>query len=401
MDRRLLPSLVAANLVLAVMYAAVAGVLVPAQVARAAPEDKEAVLAVIMTASSLLTVLMRPALGVATDRTRSRWGQRSPWLVGGAAGAALALVLLGQASTALAIGVGWLIVQPALNTIEAPLDAVLADRVPESQRPRVSAFFGAGAAVGLAVGAGGAGLLLGFEGIYPALAVLLLATVVAFVLLNPERGTRPRGPSLSLRHAWRSPALRIVFGGRFTLVLGQQLVLGYLLYLVMDRTGAQVEEAGRLVTVLTGVHILAIVTGAVIASRVVGPRRVPWVLVATGLIALGLVIALVWPGIGGLAGYAVVAGAGRGLYLSADLALMLDLLPSPADAGRDLGVLGLATILPQVLAPALAGAVLVLTGGQYSWLFALALVAVATSGAIMARLLRRPYDPEPLPVKRP
>ncbi|UFU02887.1 MFS transporter [Ruania suaedae] len=388
MDRRLLPSLVAANLVLAIMYAAVAGVLVPAQIARAEPENKEAVLAVIMTASSLLTVLMRPVLGVATDRTRSRWGPRSPWLAGGAAGAAIALVLLGQASTAVTIGLGWLIVQPALNAIEAPLDAVLADRVPAGERPRVSAFFGAGAAIGLAVGAGGAGLLVGFDGIHAALAVLLLVTMVAFVLLNPGRITRPRGASLPLRLAWRSRALRIVFGGRFALVLGQQLVLGYLLYLVMDRTGAQVEEAGRLVTVLTGAHILAIVAGAMIASRVVGPRRVPWVLVATGLIALGLVIALVWPGLGGLIGYAVVAGAGRGLYLSADLALMLDLLPSPADAGRDLGVLGLATILPQVLAPALAGAVLVLTGGHYSWLFILALLAVTLSGVIMARLLR-------------
>src|SRR5690606_28592013 len=88
----------------------------------------------------------------------------------------------------------------------------------------------------------------------------------------------------------------------------------------------------------------------------------------------------------GLALYAVVAGLGRGMYLTSDLALMLDVLPSSGDHGRDLGLLGLATVLPQVLAPALAGMVLVATGQQYRLLVFLAAVGVLASMVVMARV---------------
>lgn len=388
MRRRLLPSLFAASLTLNVMYGAVAGILVPAQIARADPGNKEAVLAVVMTVSSLLTVVMRPLWGSATDRTRTRWGHRSPWIVGGAVGAGVVLAALGHASTVMAIALGWIVLQPLLNAVEAPLDAVVADRVPRADRPRASAYYGLGVAVGVAVGAGVTGLFLSQTSvIYLALGLLLVVVMLAFVRLNPQRpdllSTPTRVPAMS---AWRERPFRIVFAGRFALVLGQHVVMGYLLYLVMERTGAGVEEAGRSVTLLTGLHIAAVVVGAVVAGKWVGPARLRWVIGATGIIAVGLAIPLVWPGLGGLVAYAIVAGLGRGLYLTADLALMLDVLPSPADAGRDLSVLGLATILPQTLAPALAGLLLVLSRSNYALLFVVALVAALASALTMSRL---------------
>lgn len=391
MNRRLPWSLLLASIALNAMYAAVAGVLVPAQIAAASPQDKEILLAVVMAASSLLTIVIHPWAGALSDRTHSRWGPRGPWILAGAMGSGAALLALGQAQSVLMIALGWLIVQPLLNVVEAPLDAVMADRVPASQRPRASAFYGGGAALGLAIGAGAAGMAVSRIGTaYTVLAIVLIVVMSGFVLLNPEHLPAAPRTSRAPRVAWSDRDFRLVFGGRFLLVLGHQLVMGYLLYIVMDRTGRDVEEAGRLVTLLVGVHIAAVVAGAVVAGRRVRQHRVRWVLGATAVIATGLAGAFAWPGLEGLIIYAVVAGAGRGLYLTADLALMLDVLPSSGDHGRDLGVLGLASIIPQTLAPVIAGLTLVVTGNTYDALFALAITGVALSALCIARVAVQP-----------
>ncbi|MGJ9412633.1 MFS transporter [Aeromicrobium sp. CF4.19] len=387
MNRRLPWSLLLASLALNAMYAAVAGVLVPAQIALASPDSKETHLAMVMTASSLLTIVVHPWVGALSDRTRTRWGRRTPWIIAGAAGSAGALVALGIAESVVMIALGWLVVQPLLNVVEAPLDAVLADRVPIGQRPRLSAFYGGGAALGLAIGAGGAGFAVAhLWSTYVVLAVVLLATMVLFVVLNPEPATHAPHRSRAPRLAWAARDFRLVLVGRFVLVLGHQLVMGYLLYIVMDRTGRDAEDAGRLVTLIVGVHIAALVVGAVVAGHRVRQNRVRWVLLSTLVIALGLTFAVVWPGLGGLVAYAAVAGLGRGMYLTADLALMLDVLPSSGDHGRDLGVLGLATIVPQSLAPAVAGLVLAATGNAYGSLFVLAIAGVGLSALCISRV---------------
>ena len=120
----------------------------------------------------------------------------------------------------------------------------------------------------------------------------------------------------------------------------------------------------------------------------VPPADVPVVLGATAVVAAGLAIPLAWPTLTGLAVYAVISGLGRGAYLTADLALMLDVLPSDGDHGRDLGVLGLATILPQTLGPAVGGVLLTVLHDDYRILFAAAIVAVLTSMPVVARVGR-------------
>ena len=391
---RLLWSLLIAALALNAVYGGVAGVLVPAQIARAEPADKDAVLAVVLTASSLLTLVVHPLAGAASDRTRSRWGRRAPWILAGAGGSAAVMVALGHAESVWAVALGWLVLQPLLNVLEAPLDAVLADRVEPSRRPRAAAFFGMGAAGGLAAGAAGAGLGVAHAPlVYIALAAGLMIAAVFFVVANPDRSNAPRAVRLPIREAWASRDLRLVFTARFFLVLGHQLVMGYLLYIVMDLTGASVEEAGRTASLVIGLHIVSLVGGSVAGALWIR-RRVPWVVAASAVLAASLLIPLAAPGVAGLVAFAVIGGAARGVYLAADLALMIDVLPSAGDSGRDLGLLGLATIVPQTLAPAIAGLVLFVGSGSYGVLFVLAASAALASTAVIARVgstpVRRP-----------
>ncbi|MFS0866044.1 MFS transporter [Microbacterium sp. 179-B 1A2 NHS] len=393
MHNRLLWSLLLTALALNAVYGAVAGVLVPAQIARADAANKDVILGIVLTGSSLLTLVVHPVAGAASDRTRTRWGRRAPWIVGGAITSAAAMVTLGSAEAVWAVALGWLVLQPLLNVLEAPLDAVLADRVELGQRPRAAAFFGMGAAGGVAVGAAVAGLGVSEPDIiYTALAVALLVASLVFVVANPDRSEASWAGRMPARRAWAAPDLRRVFVARFALVLGHQLVMGYLLYIVMDFTGESVDAAGRTVTLIIAVHIVSLVGGSVAGALWIH-RRVPWVVTASAVLAVALLIPLAAPNVAGLLAFAVVGGAARGVYLAADLALMIDVLPSHGDSGRDLGMLGLATIIPQALAPAVAGLVLVLSSGCYLVLFPLAAFAALTSTAVIARVgspVRRP-----------
>ena len=56
---------------------------------------------------------------------------------------------------------------------------------------------------------------------------------------------------------------------------------------------------------------------------------------------------------------AVVLGAGFGVYQAVDFALITQVLPGAGDRAKDLGVINIASALPQVLAPAIAGLILV------------------------------------------
>jgi MFS family permease len=48
-------------------------------------------------------------------------------------------------------------------------------------------------------------------------------------------------------------------------------------------------------------------------------------------------------------------GIAYGIYIGVDLALVVDVLPNPDDAGKDLGVFNIANALPQTLGPVIAG----------------------------------------------
>ncbi|MEO8529232.1 MAG: MFS transporter, partial [Pseudolysinimonas sp.] len=55
-----------------------------------------------------------------------------------------------------------------------------------------------------------------------------------------------------------------------------------------------------------------------------------------------------------------------------DLALAVDVLPHGDRAATHLGVLNIATALPSSVAPAIAPAILLVTGGSYAGLYAVA-----------------------------
>src|SRR5690625_7784973 len=186
-----------------------------------------------MTLSSLAAVAVQPLVGAASDRARSRWGRRAPWIVLGAVLAAVAMVGSAGASTIAAVAVGWVGAQAMLNVVHAPVAAVVADRVDHRRRGLAASYLSTGIALGLAGWVVLAWPLVHrVAAAYGALALAVLVIAVGFVALNPDASSADAGRArlrgyAAVKGRWgsprRHPDLARAFTGRFVGVPGQQV----------------------------------------------------------------------------------------------------------------------------------------------------------------------------------
>lgn len=175
------------------------------------------------------------------------------------------------------------------------------------------------------------------------------------------------------------------FGGRFFMVLGYQAIQAYGLYILTDYIGLPIADAGG---VLGTMSILTMIT-MMIATVVFGKlsdatgRRKAFVFGSSALMAVAIAVPLVVPTTMSMYVYAFLVGIGYGAYTSVDLALMIDVLPSAGSVGKDLGVLNLASNIPQILVPILAALLLSMFGGNYTVIFIYAIVGVVVSSLLV------------------
>ena len=393
--RRLLVSIGMANAALYALYVGVLQVLLPLQVEAIDRAHKVAVLGLVSGVSAIFAAAFNPIGGALSDRTRSRFGRRAPWLLGAGAAVLVALTVLGRASTVLAVLLGWSLVQAVTNTYQAALTAVVPDRVPQQRRGVASGVVGVATSVGAVAGVGLASRFTGHLAWgYLALGAVLALTAVVFVAVttDPSSAAQPRPPrdnrTVRARLADFTSALRHhdfawVFCGRAAMILGYFLIAGFELYILTDyiRLPGGMKPA-------TGVTILAAIsTGcSVIAAAVAGPlsdrlgRRKIFVFLSSAISGAAMALPILDPTFGVMMIFAVLSGLAFGSYLAVDTALVTLVLPTTQDAARDMGVLNIANAGPQVVAPFIAAAVIGHFGG-YPALFASAGI-VAIAGAI-------------------
>ena len=109
-------------------YMGVNVVLLPAKTALLAGDGKASVVAVLSTSAMIVAAIANIIFGALSDLTRSRFGRRSPWIIGGSVLAAAAMMFVSWAPTVPLLIVGWCVYQCFLNAIVAPLIAVITDR---------------------------------------------------------------------------------------------------------------------------------------------------------------------------------------------------------------------------------------------------------------------------------
>ncbi|MGW6907588.1 MFS transporter [Streptomyces sp. NPDC054940] len=356
--------------------------------------SKETLLAWVTGVGAVVSLVANPLFGALSDRTTGRWGRRTPWIVAGAAGGALSLLLLAGAGGLWTMAVGWCLVQLTLNAAFAAVTAAVPDRVPRLQRGVVGGWLGAAQILGAVAGTGLATAAGGIAAGYAACAVFAVAGVLPYVSkyrdLRLGAADRPAWSWGSfVRGFWLSPRRYPDFGWawltRFLINLSNALVILYLLYYLRDRLHYDDPEQGVLIlTAVNSVTLLAtVVVGGVWSDRV--GRRKPFVQWSGVLMAAATALLAVWQTWPSAIVVAALLGLGLGVFMSVDFALMTDVLPKALDRGKDLGVINIANALPQVAAPALAAPVVTYLGG-YRVLYLVAAVAGLAGAVLVGRI---------------
>ncbi len=90
------------------------------------------------TAGLVIAMLVQPAMGLLSDRSRSRFGRRRPFLVAGVLLDLVFLAWIALAGSFWSLAAAVLFIQFSSNISHGPLQALIPDLVPEEQRGRAS-----------------------------------------------------------------------------------------------------------------------------------------------------------------------------------------------------------------------------------------------------------------------
>ncbi|CAN5289369.1 MFS transporter [soil metagenome] len=331
-----------------------------------------------------------PLTGALSDRTTSPLGRRRPWILAGAIVFAVALVLLGFQTTMLGIGVFWSLAIVGFCMVSAAITATISDQVPVGQRGFVSGWVSAPQAVGTVLGLLlvlilGLGLLVG----YTIMAVLLVILVLPFFLFTKDevlpKVLRPPFTLASLiKGFWINPVAHPDFGwtllGRILVNLGNALGTTLLLYFLMYGLGrgASAEDDLLVLTMIYLVFFIIAALGFGKLSDRIGRRKV-FVYLAAYLQGLAALLIAFVPDITIAEVGAGLLGLGYGCFMAVDQALATQVLPSSHTRGKDLGIMNIATAVPQAVAP-LLGAFVVASLGGFTGLFVASAVFAALGG---------------------
>lgn len=349
------------------------------QVLRLAPANPSTALGLITFAGLIVASLAQPLVGVLSDRARSRWGQRLPFMVSGALLAAPFLFLVALAPTPGVLVAGVLLLQLAASAVHGPWLALVPDLVPEGQRGRAAGVKALFDILALVVGRQVAGYLVslapqwGQAALVAAVSVPVVVFAVALGLTAWAVRQSPAGTAASVQ---APRPLGRALAGAFAVDLRAYPAFGwwlanrvlfwtafialttFLVFFLIDVGGLAAPEAQRFVgslTVALGAALVVVTLPSGWLADRFGRRPI---VVAAGLIAAAGAATLPFTHhLGIITGAAMVIGLGVGLYLSASWALVTDLVPRH-EAARYLGLANVATAGGSALARLLGAAII-------------------------------------------
>ena len=371
--------------------------LLPLKAAAIAPTGKAELLAIVALWGAVTAGVANVLAGAVSDRSRRGNGARWRWIATGLLATVACYGLIAAANTPSTLLLAVVGLQISLNLMLNPLAAALPDLVPDNQKGVVSAYSGLAYPLASLFGAVLIGIVLSGElARLSAVVGTMLLLVTPFILVARQRRPTSAAPT-TIDRSWaalRDRDFQMAFLSRLLVQTAIAMNVLYLLFFLQSETRigsvipSQRPEA-VLGWVLAGSTVTAIVAGllAGYGSDRIGRRRE--IIFAGGmLIAAGTLLMAVTPAWPGPAVAQLVFGIGIGLYGVVDTALIAQLLPSRANAGRDLGLMNLAATAAQVLAPLLALAALQLVGHDLRFLFGMSGI-IAALGATTILAVRR------------
>ncbi|MFZ5824609.1 MAG: MFS transporter [Bacillota bacterium] len=376
-----------------VHWVALMSIIIPSQVEKFLG-NKETNLPMVVVWGTLVAVLVHPWAGAVSDRVKSRWGRRRPFLLLATIPNIIGLLYMATTESVLSMSIAFILVQLANNIANSPYVAIIADRVPPNQRGVASGWFGLMSVLGTIFGAGIAGMLLDKTApveeyrqqlllVYSIIAAIQIVAVVLtwfMVREEPFEG----GPPLTWQEYkglfWLDhrlyPDFAWVYATRFLVMQGQWAIFYYLQYYFEDVMGLPGEKT---VFAFTAACMVA-AASAVLFSGALSDRhgRKLMVYIAGAMMTLVALLFIFFPFPWLVVPAGALFGLGWGAFTSVDQALATDVLPNKDDYGKDMGIWQVASILPQITGIVLGGVLLNLLRSLPNHLGYSALMAMTT-----------------------
>ncbi|MBV7390937.1 MFS transporter [Enterococcus alishanensis] len=378
--KRLLPGLVIGPAAWLGPYIAASSLFLPALIQQINSENKIELVALFSTCGMVVAAVSNMVAGLLSDRTRSRFGKRTPWIVGGAFFFMIAMILASMANSVPPLLAAWMLGQVALNFIVAPMVAWL-DFAPENGRGTASGAYGG---LGMALGNNGFTIIaaaflgnfrLGFIifGIITFVGTLIAVAIVRepgnlneVVAVKAEKKEKFQLKEvLTIFPKWsvgRDYYLALI--GKLFQGVGNFAITGYLLYIMTDFLNKGASGTQTSIQLINTIMLIFGIAMGFIAGPISDKFNVLKLPVALSTISLGIgALSLFFlRNDTAIIIYGFTAGLGMGIWNSLDNLLNLEVIPDKERVAFFLGVYNLGNTITQALAPVIAAAVISIAG---------------------------------------
>jgi MFS family permease len=336
------------------------------RISQLAPGHEE-VLGYVTGTAQLTYLVFAPLIGIWSDRTRSRFGRRTPFLVIGALLGIVALVIVAVAPTVPLIIAGWILGMAAWSTAGGALQNWIADRVPEEQRGRVSALTGVTTQVAPIIGIGIAyavsqSTLLVF--LLPGLIGLALILLLPIVKREGSSKDLPVTNQVTVRklvasygfNARKYPDFAWNWLGRFLFFTGLYFNTTFGVFFYAQRLGMTPVEVGGVVAAMGLVGVVAAVVGALVGGFLSDKfkRRRLFTLIGSIVFVIGgITEAFAWSLPQIIVG-AICMQLAIALFATVNQAIVLAVIPDRTETGRYMAIVSFAQKIPSAIAPLIA-----------------------------------------------
>jgi MFS family permease len=331
----------------------------------------EEVLGYITGTAQLVYLVISPIIGVWSDRTRSRFGRRTPFIFLGSGIGLAGLVVMGLAPDLLIVGAGWVLGMSGWSIAGAAIQTLQADKLPEQQRGKVSALTGLMTQIAPVIGIG-----IAYAVSSSTFLIFLIPGLVGAVLLallpifKPEGSSRElvRGSDVTVRSIVASygfnvrkyPDFAWNWLGRFIFFIGLYFNTTFGTFFYAQRLDLPVREVAGIVATIGMLGVVAAAAGALLGGFLSDKlkRRRLFVLLAAVLFVAGAVTeAFAWS-LPQLIIGAVIMQMAIAVFATVDQAIIFAIIPDRSEAGRYMAVVSFAQKIPSAVAPLLASVVI-------------------------------------------
>lgn len=362
---------------------------VPAETLRLAPGNHVFILSVLASISALATMFVPPLGGWLSDALRRRGGSRRAFVAVGLLIDVAALVALAYPGSLIWFASFLILATIGSNLALCAYQALLPESVPRRDWGAVSGVRGVTTLAGAVLGFGIAGAMPDPRDTF--LAVAAIMALGGLSLLGVGEGVYGDEEHAHVRD-WHD--FIVVFVARTLVFFGLIMLQTFVLFFFRDVQNVGNPSAG------TALYAFSTIAGAVASSIYLGllsdrvPRKIITALAGAAMAIATIGFALA-PELKWILPFAVLFGIGFGGVISSGWALAMDAIPKLRDVARDLGLWGIATMLPNVVAPLVGGWLIGVFHGTragYQAVFGLAGFSFALASLTVLRVGRQPLS---------